>query len=72
MTVSWQGRTLCVESTAVALKAYHIYNVQGSLVATGQLSGTSAHIDGSAWPQGVYIVAIKTEEGKTVVYKIRV
>ena len=72
MTVSWQGRTLCVESTAVALKAYHIYNVQGSLVATGQLSGTSARIDGSAWPQGVYIVAIKTEAGKTVVYKIRV
>ena len=71
MTVSWQGRTLCVESD-LPLKAYHIYNVQGSLVATGQLSGTYAHIDGSSWPQGVYIVAIKTEAGKTVVYKIRV
>ena len=70
-TVSWQGRTLCVES-ALPLKAYHIYNVQGGLVTTGQLSGTYAHIDGSAWPQGVYIVAIKTEAGKTVVYKIRV
>ena len=70
-TISWQGQTLCVESDA-ALKAYHIYNVQGSLVATGQLSGTYDHIDGSSWPQGVYIVAIKTEAGKTVVYKIRV
>ena len=69
-TVSWQGRTLCVES-AVALKAYHIYNVQGGLVATGTLSGTSARIDGSVLQTGLYIVAIVTEEGKTEVYKIQ-
>lgn len=69
-TVSWQGRTLCVESVA-ALKAYHIYNVQGSLVATGLINGASACIDGSAWPTGVYVVAIETEDGKMEVYKIR-
>ena len=70
MTVSWQGRTLCVESD-LPLKAYHIYNVQGGLVATGTLSGTSARIDGSVWQTGLYIVAIVTEEGKTEVYKIQ-
>ena len=69
-TFSWQGRTLCIESVA-ALKAYHIYNVQGGLVATGTLSGTSARIDGSVWQTGLYIVAIVTEEGKTEVYKIQ-
>lgn len=70
MTVSWQGRTLCVES-AVALKSYHIYNVEGGLVATGLISGSSARIDGSEWPTGVYVVAIETEDGKMEVYKIR-
>ena len=69
MTVSWQGRTLCVESAA-ALKSYHIYKVNGEAVATGSLSGTSARIDGSAWPTGVYVVAIETASGKTMVYKI--
>ena len=69
-TVSWQGRTLCIES-AVALKSYHIYNVQGSLIATGQINGTSARIDGSAWPTGVYVVAIEMEDGKTRVYKMQ-
>ena len=69
MTVSWQGRTLCVES-ATALKSYHIYNVQGGLVATGSISGTSARIDGSAWPTGIYIVAIETGEGKRIVSKL--
>ena len=69
-TISWQGQMLCVESDA-ALKAYHIYNVQGSLVAAGSISGTSARIDGSAWPTGVYVVAIETEDGKMEVYKIR-
>ena len=69
-TFSWQGRTLCIESVA-ALKAYRIYNVQGGLVATGTLSGTSARIDGSVWQTGLYIVAIVTEEGKTEVYKIQ-
>ena len=70
-TVSWQGRTLCVES-ALPMKSYYIYKVNGEAVATGSVSGTSARIDGSSWPQGVYIVAIVTEAGKTVVYKIRV
>ena len=68
-TVSWQDRTLCVES-AQPLKAYHIYKVNGEAVMTGLISGTSAHIDGSAWPTGVYVVAIETEDGKTRVYKI--
>ena len=68
-TVSWQGRTLCVES-AVALKAYHIYNVQGGLVATGSLSGTTVRIDGSTWQTGIYIVAIETGEGKMIVSKL--
>ena len=70
MTVSWQGRTLCVESAA-ALKSYHIYKVNGEAVATGSLSGTSARIDGSAWPVGVYVVVIEMEDGKTRVYKIQ-
>ena len=70
MTVSWQGRTLCVES-ALPLKAYHIYKVNGEAVVTGTLSGTSARIDGSAWPVGVYVVAIEMEDGKTRVYKIQ-
>ncbi len=70
-TVSWQGRTLCVES-ALPMKSYYIYKINGEAVATGSVSGTSARIDGSSWPQGVYIVAIVTEAGKTVVYKIRV
>ena len=70
-TVSWQGRTLCVES-ALPMKSYYIYKANGEAVATGSVSGTSARIDGSSWPQGVYIVAIVTEAGKTVVYKIRV
>ena len=69
-TVSWQGRTLCVES-ALPLKAYHIYKVNGEAVMTGSISGTSAHIDGSAWPTGVYVVAIEMEDGKTRVYKIQ-
>ena len=69
-TVSWQGRTLCVES-ALPLKAYHIYKVNGEAVVTGTLSGTSARIDGSAWPVGVYVVAIEMEDGKTRVYKIQ-
>ena len=69
MTVSWQGRTLCVESAA-ALKSYHIYKVNGEALATGTLSGTSAHIDGSAWPTGIYIVAIETGEGKRIVSKL--
>ena len=68
-TVSWQGRTLCVES-ALPLKAYHIYKVNGESVATGSISGTSARIDGSAWPTGAYVVAIETMDGKTMVYKI--
>ena len=68
-TVSWQDRTLCVES-AQPLKAYHIYKVNGEAVVTGSISGTSARIDGSAWPTGVYVVAIETEDGKTRVYKI--
>ena len=68
-TVSWQDRTLCVESVA-ALKSYHIYKVNGEAVATGSLSGTSVRIDGSAWPTGVYVVAIETASGKTMVYKI--
>lgn len=70
MTVSWQGHTLCVES-ALPLKSYHIYKVNGEAVATGPISGTSARIEGSAWQTGVYIVAIKTEDGKTEVYKIQ-
>ena len=69
-TVSWQGRTLCVES-ALPLKAYHIYKVNGEAVVTGTLSGTSARIDGSAWPVGVYVVVIEMEDGKTRVYKIQ-
>ena len=69
-TVSWQGRTLCVES-ALPLKAYHIYKVNGEAVMTGSISGTSVHIDGSAWPTGVYVVAIEMEDGKTRVYKIQ-
>ena len=69
-TVSWQGRMLCVESP-VALKSYHIYNVEGGLVATGPICGTSTHINGSAWPTGIYVVAIETEDGKMEVYKIR-
>ena len=70
IVVSWQGRTLCVES-ALPLKAYHIYKVNGEAVMTGSISGTSAHIDGSAWPTGVYVVAIEMEDGKTRVYKIQ-
>ena len=69
-TVSWQDRTLCVES-AQPLKAYHIYKVNGEAVMTGLISGTSAHIDGSAWPTGVYVVAIETEDGKRIIYKVR-
>ena len=38
---------------------------------TGTLSGTSARIDGSAWPVGVYVVVIEMEDGKTRVYKIQ-
>ena len=68
-TISWQGRTLCVES-AQPLKAYHIYKVNGEAVATGSISGTSARIDGSAWPTGVYVLAIETTDGKTRIYKI--
>ena len=40
-------------------------------VATGSLNGTSARIDGSAWLQGVYVVAIETAVGKRMVYKIQ-
>ena len=69
-TVSWQGRTLCVES-ALPLRAFHIYKVNGEAVVTGTLSGTSARIDGSAWPVGVYVVVIEMEDGKTRVYKIQ-
>ena len=69
LSVSWQGQTLCIESATV-LKSYHIYNVQGGLVATGSISGTSARIDGSAWPTGIYIVAIETGEGKRIVSKL--
>ena len=69
-TVSWQDRTLCVES-ALPLKAYQIYKVNGEAVMTGLISGTSARIDGSAWPTGVYVVAIEMEDGKTRVYKIQ-
>ena len=70
MGIAWQGQTLCVES-AVPLRAYHIYNVIGNGMATGSASGNTLHIDGSAWPKGIYIVAIETADGKRVIQKTR-
>ena len=69
--IAWQGKTLCVQAP-VSLQAYHIYNVKGGLVATGSASGHELRMDGSAWPTGVYVVAIETTDGKTMVYKIRI
>lgn len=70
LQIAWQGTTLCVQAPA-PLQAYHIYNVKGSLVATGSASGHELRIDGSAWTAGVYVVAIETADGKTIVGKIR-
>lgn len=70
LRIAWQGQTLCVES-AVPLRAYHIYNVIGNGMATGSASGNTLRIDGSAWPKGIYIVAIETADGKTMIQKIR-
>lgn len=70
LQIAWQGKTLCVQAPA-PLQAYHIYNVKGSLVATGSASGHELRIDGSTWPVGVYVVAIETADGKTIVGKIR-
>ena len=70
MRIAWQGQTLCVESAA-PLQAYHIYNVKGGVVATGSVSGNELLLDGSAWPTGIYFVAIETAEGKTVIQKTR-
>lgn len=68
MRIAWQGQTLCVEATA-PLQAYHIYNVKGGVVATGSASGNELRLDGSAWPTGVYVVAIETADGKMVIQK---
>lgn len=70
LQIAWQGTTLCVQAPA-PLQAYHIYNVKGSLVATGSASGHELRIDGSTWTAGVYVVAIETADGKTIVGKIR-
>ena len=70
MRIAWQRQTLCVES-ASPLRAYHIYNVIGNVMATGSVSGNTLRIDGSAWPTGIYIVAIETADGKTMIQKIR-
>lgn len=70
LRIAWQGQTLCVES-AVPLRAYHIYNVIGNGMATGLASGNTLRIDGSAWPKGIYIVAIETADGKRVIQKTR-
>lgn len=70
MGIAWQGQTLCVES-AVPLRAYHIYNVKGGVVAAGSASGNELRLDGSAWPTGIYFVAIETADGKTMIQKIR-
>ena len=58
------------QQTGLRSTSEHIYNVQGGLVATGSLSGTTARIDGSAWQTGIYIVAIETGEGKMIVSKL--
>lgn len=70
MGIAWQGQMLCVESAA-PLRAYHIYNVIGNGMATGSASGNTLRIDGSAWPKGIYIVAIETADGKTMIQKTR-
>ena len=70
LRIAWQGQMLCVES-ASPLRAYHIYNVIGNVMATGSVSGNTLRIDGSAWPTGIYIVAIETADGKTMIQKIR-
>lgn len=70
MGIAWQGQTLCVES-AVPLRAYHIYNVKGGVVAAGSASGNELRLDGSAWPTGIYFVAIETADGKRVIQKTR-
>lgn len=69
MRIAWQGQTLCVESAA-PLQAYHIYNVKGGVVATGSASGNELRLDGSAWSEGVYIVALQSMDGKVIAYKI--
>ena len=70
INIAWQGQTLCVESAA-PLRAYHIYNVKGGVVAAGSASGNELCLDGSAWPTGIYIVAIETADGKIMIQKIR-
>ena len=70
MGIAWQGQTLCVESAA-PLRAYHIYNVKGGVVAAGSASGNELCLDGSAWPTGIYFVAIETADGKRVIQKTR-
>ena len=70
MGIAWQGQMLCVES-AVPLRAYHIYNVKGGVVAAGSASGNELRLDGSAWPTGIYFVAIETADGKRVIQKTR-
>ena len=70
MHIAWQGQTLCVESAA-PLQAYHIYNIIGNVMATGLASDNTLHIDSSAWPTGIYIVAIETADGKTMIQKTR-
>ena len=70
MGIAWQGQTLCVESAA-PLRAYHIYNVKGGVVAAGSASGNELRLDGSAWPTGIYFVAIETADGKRVIQKTR-
>ena len=40
-------------------------------MATGSVSSNTLRIDGSAWPTGIYIVAIETADGKTMIQKIR-
>ena len=70
INIAWQGQMLCVES-AVPLRAYHIYNVKGGVVAAGSASGNELRLDGSAWPTGIYFVAIETADGKTMIQKIR-
>ena len=68
MRIAWQGQTLCVESVA-PLRAYHIYNVKGGVVAAGSASGNALRLDGSTWPTGVYVVVIETEDGKMMIQK---
>lgn len=70
LQIAWQGQMLCIQPSTQLL-AYHIYNASGSVVAAGSVHGNELRIDGSTWSAGVYVVALLTVEGRTVVYKIQ-